>query len=62
MSKGVNISESVSTEGTCFGEARSAGCTERVAEDVGESSDWLVLAHQTQSYWEALIATCCLGP
>ncbi len=62
VSEGVSISESVSTESTCLREARSAGCTDWVVDDVSESSDWLVLTRQTHSYWEARIATCCPGP
>lgn len=60
MSKRVSVS--VNTGGTCLGEARSAGCTDWVVDDVSESSEWLVLIRQTHSYSEAQIATCCPGP
>lgn len=56
------MSESVSTEGTCLKEARSAGRTDWAVDDVSESSDWSALTRQTHSYSEAQTATCCPGP
>lgn len=54
---------SVSTGGTYLEEeAHSAGCTDWLSDDVSESSDWLVLAHQTHSYLEVQTAAYCLDP